>query len=142
MIPNVDHATEATCAALRAATAKDVAYGQAPNPERGAVTYPYAIVYLISGGAAEGDVGQPDSMASITLQVTSVGETDKQARAMGERVRQAMCQRVATGYEIDITPPAPTRVIGRFWDTSGGCQMEGVVWNSIDRFRVDLAAHA
>ncbi len=139
-VPNANHATAAVIVALAQATGRPFGDGQAPDPERGEPDYPYGIVEVIPGGQAYGDCGQPSSMLDLVVQVTCVAPTREGAAALGARAFQVLLAKVPDGFAKPITPAAPTRVMNRVHDSSGGVAREGILFNAIDRYVLTLSS--
>lgn len=141
-LPNADHAFEAVLATLRASTGMAWGDTDAPGAQRTIpdATRPYGVAQIMPGGATGGDVAQPDGMRSIVVQLTAVAVTEKGARAAAERAHQTMLARGPGGFVAPITPAPPTYVVNRSFDSSGGVDREGPLYNSVARYVIDLAS--
>jgi hypothetical protein len=101
---------------LSTGTGKDI--GDHESPENAKA--PYAVVIFIDGTTYSGSLSLPDEMASMIVQVNSIGLTVKQARWMSDAVRRTMLARRSPSGAFQVSGPvvAGYKVIDR--SPSGG----------------------
>lgn len=119
---------------------KIIGDARAPDPVPGE-TYcrlPYAVVYGLPGGQV-GHTWVGDEMASLTYQVTCVGDQRDQAEGMADLIRAAILDVGAVGHAHAIATTGASKVIGRFLESPGGPTPEGTLWNVADIFRLEIS---
>lgn len=101
----VDDLTEAILSLLQT-TGFDIGDNTAPDSP----SFPYAVLYSIGDTERSGDMARRSIDAVEEYQVTSVGETRRQAQAMGDRVRSTVTKAAlvavgVSGRKINYVDP-------------------------------------
>lgn len=100
------------------------------------LTLPYAILYVVPGGALYGSLAQPEEMLELVVQITSVGDTRQAADWLRMRLRNAFLGRDANGTHTTALAGTGWKIADRQLDGDGGITPEGAVHTAVDRYRL------
>jgi hypothetical protein len=132
------HLDLALVAMLELATQRPVGNHVAPGPDDEPAPVPYTVLRRLNPAPAGGDVAAPQSMLTVTYQLTVVGERADQAAALADKGQAAMCDRNATGWVRTVTVSGLNVVNRAFVD--GGTDDEGGSWfNDARRYAVVIS---
>lgn len=131
-------------AALAVATGKQIGFAEPPEEaELGGspLTYPYAIIYPLVESEGESSMDDPNDSEDVIIQITSVGESPRQAAAMSNRVKAAMLTlKPGGGYEHELFHN-DDGVQWRTRDSRGAILPSGVnTYNRVDTYRIRRGA--
>lgn len=121
--------------AIETQSSKPVGNHRVPGSVQDTPAAPFAIVYHVGGEREDTAYGFAHDMAWVTVQVTSVGETAKQANWMADQARDAILGKTGGSYNQALSP-AGLNVCGRSLEDIAVTTFEEGVWQTTERFRL------
>jgi hypothetical protein len=104
---------------------------------------PYAIIYPVQSLNLYGDYANPQSSATLSYQITSVGRTDDSAGIMSDLVRRGVTERAASSTFVrSISAGASMTVTDRRIRELGMMFPDAGLYNVHDIFDLEVQAHA
>jgi hypothetical protein len=104
---------------------------------------PYAVIYPWPSLRSYGDLAHPESGATLSYQITSVGRTDESAGFMSDLIRRGILERLDSGsFTRALAAGASMTVTGRWVREVGMLTSEAGLWNVHDLYDLEVQAHA